>query len=194
MIYVILANGFEEIEAFGTIDILRRCGFYVETLSCTGRRVVESARGITVKADSLFRKNYLVNPEAIILPGGLKGAESMASNSILRSALLTAAEEKILICAICAAPMILGKHRLLQGVHATIYPGMQDLLGGAIYHSDAMVVEHGNFITACGPAATHHFAFTIARRLAHTPSSIDEIESGMCYKGYYIGENPVLKF
>ena len=72
MIYLFLADGFEDIEAIGTLDILRRCGLQVQTLSVTGKRVVTSARGLVVKADSMFRKNHLVHCEAIILPGGLK--------------------------------------------------------------------------------------------------------------------------
>lgn len=193
MIYVILADGFEEIEAFGTIDILRRCGFGVETLSCTGRRVVQSARGITVKADSLFRKSQLKNIEAIILPGGLKCAETMANHSLLLSSLRQLAADHVLIAAICAAPMALGAAHILQGIHATIYPGMQQHIPGAIYHNDAFVVQHENFITAAGPAATQHFAFAIARRLSHRPATIEEVEQGMLFKGYYQGETPLLK-
>ena len=85
MIYLILADGFEDIEAIGTIDILRRCGLQVQTLSVTGKRVVTSARGLVIKADSLFRKNHLVHCEALILPGGLQGAISMSKNSVLKS-------------------------------------------------------------------------------------------------------------
>ena len=108
MIYLFLADGFEDIEAIGTLDILRRCGLQVQTLSVTGKRVVTSARGLVVKADSMFRKNHLVHCEAIILPGGLKGAEAMAKNGVLKSAICQQAQIGTLIAAICAAPMVLG--------------------------------------------------------------------------------------
>lgn len=78
MIYLFLADGFEDVEAIGTIDILRRCGLQVQTLSVSGKRVVTSAHGVVIKADSIFRKNHLLNCEAMVFPGGLKGAESMA--------------------------------------------------------------------------------------------------------------------
>lgn len=88
MIYLFLADGFEDIEAIGTIDILRRCGLQVQTLSVSGKRVVTSAHGVVIKADSIFRKNHLLNCDAMVFPGGLKGAESMAKNTILRQTIM----------------------------------------------------------------------------------------------------------
>ena len=74
MVYLLLADGFEEIETIGTIDILRRCGLQVQTLSVTGKRVVNGAHGLIVKADSLFRKNHIVHCDAFVLPVVSKGA------------------------------------------------------------------------------------------------------------------------
>ena len=138
MIYLILADGFEEMEAIGTIDILRRCGLQVQTLSITGKRVVVSARGVIVKADSLFRKNHLIHCDALILPGGLKGAETMNKNAVLRLAISQQCHEGTIIAAICAAPMVLGTAGVLKGKHATIYPGMEEHIEGAICHREAM--------------------------------------------------------
>lgn len=194
MIYLFLADGFEEIEAIGTIDILRRCGLQVQTLSVTGKRVVTSARGVVIKADSLFRKNHLLHCDALVLPGGLQGAETMNKNTVLHQALLTQARKGVLVAAICAAPMVLSTAGLLIGKHVTIYPGMQHHLDGAIYHNDALVVEHDNILTAAGPAATRLFACSIARRFVTDGTIVDRVERDMLYEGYESAVNSVLKF
>ncbi len=194
MIYLFLADGFEEIETIGTIDILRRCGLQVQTLSVTGKRVVTSARGVVIKADSLFRKNHLLHCDALVLPGGLHGAETMNKNTVLHQALLTQARKGVLVAAICAAPMVLSTAGLLIGKHVTIYPGMQHHLDGAIYHNDALVVEHDNILTAAGPAATRLFACSIARRFVTDGTIVDRVERDMLYEGYESAVNSVLKF
>lgn len=194
MIYLFLADGFEEIETIGTIDILRRCGLQVQTLSVTGKRVVISARGVVVKADSLFRKNHLLHCDALVLPGGLKGAEMMNKNTVLHQALLTQARKGVLVAAICAAPMVLSTAGLLIGKHVTIYPGMQHHLEGAIYHSDAYVVEHDNILTGAGPAATRLFACTIARHFVADATIVDRVENDMLFEGYDASVNRLLKF
>lgn len=194
MIYLILADGFEEMEAIGTIDILRRCGLQVQTLSITGKRVVVSARGVIVKADSLFRKNHLIHCDALILPGGLKGAETMNKNAVLRLAISQQCHEGTIIAAICAAPMVLGTAGVLKGKHATIYPGMEEHIEGAICHREVYVIEHDNVITAAGPAATRLFACAIARRLVSNPTIVEQIESDMLFEGYDKSQEQVLRF
>ena len=194
MIYICLADGFEDIEAIGTIDILRRCGLQVQILSVTGKRVVTSARGTIVKTDSLFRKNHLIHCDALVLPGGLKGAETMNKNSVLRLAISQQAHEGTLIAAICAAHMVLGTAGILKGRHATIYPGMEEHIEGSIVHRDAYVVEHDNIITAAGPAATSMFAFAIARRLVSNTEVVDQVERDMLYTGFDESVKRVFKF
>lgn len=194
MVYLLLADGFEEIETIGTIDILRRCGLQVQTLSVTGKRVVNGAHGLIVKADSLFRKNHIVHCDALVLPGGSKGAEAMYKNSILRLTISQQAHEGTLVAAICAAPMVLGVAGVLKGKHATIYPGLEQYIDGAIVHREALVVEHDNIITAAGPAATRLFAFAVARRLASNPSVVDQVERDMLYAGFDSSVNQVIKF
>lgn len=194
MIYVLLADGFEEIEALGTVDILRRCGLQTQLLSVTGRRVVVGAHEVTVKADSLFRKNHLIDCDAIVLPGGLRGAETMRANAVLRQTIAGQAKTGTLIAAICAAPMVLGEAGLLKGRHVTIYPGMEKYVAGAIYHNKVYVVEHDNFITGCGPAATPFFAFSIARRLVRNQKSVDDVERAMCFTEYDNDFEIYLKF
>lgn len=194
MIYLFLADGFEDIEAIGTIDILRRCGLQVQTLSVSGKRVVTSAHGVVIKADSIFRKNHLLNCDAMVFPGGLKGAESMAKNTILRQTIMQQAMQGTLIAAICASPMILGAAGVIRNKHVTIYPGMEEHVADGIYHNNAYVVEHDNFITASGPAATHYFAAAIARHLSPMPNVVDEVEHAMGFTAGQAGIEPILKF
>lgn len=194
MIYLFLADGFEDIEAIGTIDILRRCGLQVQTLSVSGKRVITSAHDLIIKADSIFRKNHLLNCEAMVFPGGLKGATTMAKNTILRQTIQQQANQGTLIAAICAAPMILGAAGVIKNKHVTIYPGMEEHVSEGIVHNNSYVVEHDNFITACGPAATRYFATAIARHLLHNPANVDEVEQGMCYTAPVTINETVLKF
>ncbi len=195
MVYVFLADGFEDIEALGTIDILRRCGLEVKTLSISGKRVVVSAHDITVKADTFFRKNHLIHCEAIVLPGGGKGAELLAENNVLRLAIQQQHYQKRVIAAICAAPKVLAKADVLSGRHVTMYPGMEDCLPeDCIYHDDAFVVEDGHIITACGPAATHLFALTLANKLTNGSGIANEVAFGMCYTSRDKARTGVLRF
>lgn len=186
MVYLILADGFEDIEAVATVDILRRCGIQVELLSITGKRVITGAHGLVTKVDTLFRKNHIIRPEALILPGGLRGAQTMAENNVLRLTLQQQAYQGSLIAAICAAPMVLAKAGILNNRHATIYPSMQSNFDATtIYHPEAFVVKDGHIITAQGPAATPLFALTIARQLLpDNPEIIERVAHDMLISGY----------
>ena len=193
MVYLFLADGFEETETFQTIDILRRCGLKVVTLSVTGRRIVTGAHGIFTKADSLFRKNHVVQCRAMVLPGGMPGALTLKNCVVLRVALQQHAFLGEVIAAICAAPMALAAAGILSGRHATIYPGMEEHLGDAIYHDDAYVVEDGNIITASGPAATPEFAFAIASRLC-SEEAVQSVRRSMLFNPRVEVSAPVLRF
>lgn len=195
MVYVFLADGFEDIEALGTVDILRRCGLEVKTLSISGKRVVVSAHDITVKADSFFRKNHLIHCDAIVLPGGGQGAELLAENTVLRLAIQQQHFQKKIIAAICAAPKVLAQAGILSGRHVTMYPGMEECLpDDCTYHDDAFVVEDGNVITGCGPGATHLFALTIANRLTNGSGIANQVALGMCYTSLDKARTGVLRF
>lgn len=179
MIHLFLADGFEEIEALATLDILRRCGLMVNTISCSGTRSVTGAHNITVMTDNIFRAGDLTNSEALILPGGMPGAKNLLDHEGLRKVLLAHNERGGLIAAICAAPMVLGQHGLLKGKTATCYPGFEDKLTNANVATD-YVVSDGNIITGKGPAAAKDFAFTIAARFV-SPERIAEVKAGMLY-------------
>lgn len=163
MLHLFLADGFEEIEALSTIDILRRCNLEVQTVSITGKRLIHGAHNIPIMVDSLFRYSGVSESECIILPGGMPGAKNLLAYEGLRKALVNHNRAGRLIAAICAAPMVLGQLNILEGKNATCYPGFEKYLNGANI-SEALVEEDDNIITGRGPASAVPFAFAIAQR------------------------------
>lgn len=158
--YVFLADGFEEIEALAPVDVMRRSGLRVITVSVSGNQVVTGAHGIPVTADALFDELDYVDAALLFLPGGLPGATNLEEHVGL-SALLSAKADcpDIVISAICAAPLVLGGLGLLVGKQATCYPGFEDTMKGATYTA-AQVTVDGNYFTACGPGAAWELGFT----------------------------------
>lgn len=177
MLHIFLAEGFEEIEALSTIDILRRCGLEVCITSITGTRLIRGAHDMAIMADTVFRKAEVLKSDGLILPGGMPGAQNLFLHDGLRKALLHHDREKNLIAAICAAPMVLGQHGLLKGRRATCYPGFETHLEKAVMVND-MVVEDGHIITGRGPAAAQDFAFAIAARFVDN-ATIARVKMGM---------------
>ena len=154
-VYEFLATGFEELEALAPVDILRRGGQEVITVSVTGSLFVESSHGVTVKADQLFEDTDLGDADLLLLPGGMPGSKNLNVHEGVRAALTSHAAKKGLIGAICAAPMVLGSLGLLQGRRATCSPGFEIYLTGA---------EDGNIITGEGPAASMPYAYALLAR------------------------------
>ena len=161
MNYIFLDNGFEEIEAITTIDLLRRANIALTTVSVTGVEMVLGAHNISVKADKLFPDVDFVDAEMLILPGG---ATNLIERKPLCELLLKHNEQDQPIAAICAAPAVLGQLGILQGKQATCYPGFEHHLGES--HVGGLVVESKNVITAKGPGLSSDFAFCIIERLA----------------------------
>lgn len=164
MVYVFLAEGFEEIEALGTVDILRRCDLSVQTVSITEDLMVTGAHGISVKADIVKENLREDEADALVLPGGIPGADNLENCPFLTSLLKQKAQEGKILAAICAAPKVFGVLGLLSGVKATCYPGYEAKLVGAM-HKRKNVVCDKNFITSKGAGTTHEFAQAIADAL-----------------------------
>ena len=160
MNYIFLDNGFEEIEAITTIDLLRRANIALTTVSVTGVESVLGAHNIAVKADQLFQKVDFADAEMLILPGG---ATNLYACKPLCELLLQHDEQGKLIAAICAAPAVLGQLGILQGKQATCYPGFEHYLGES--YVGGLVVESKNVITAKGPGLSSDFAFCIIEKL-----------------------------
>ena len=163
MNYIFLDNGFEEIEAITTIDLLRRANIALTTISVTGQAMVTGAHDIIVKADALFADADFSDAEMLILPGG---ATKLHECKPLCDLLLKHNAEEKLIAAICAAPSVLGRLGILEGKQATCYPGFEEYLGES--YVDGLVVESKNIISAKGPGLSADFAVCLIEKLANT--------------------------
>ncbi len=164
MVYMFLADGFEEIEALYTVDVLRRAGVDIKTVGVSGKTATGS-HGIAVICDTTTDK---VSPsdelEMIILPGGLPGSTNLDADKTVDEFISYASENGKLICAICAAPFILGKRGILKGKKAICYPGFENQLEGAIIANEGCVRD-GNIITGRAMGSADAFAFEILNAL-----------------------------
>jgi len=176
-IFVFLAEGFEEIEALTPVDVLRRAGLSVQTVSVMDEQVVAGAHGVPVLADKMFAEINPEDAEMILLPGGLPGATNLDAHEGLSQLILDFAEADKPLAAICAAPLVLGNRGLLQGKKATCYPGFETYLQGAEYTA-ALVEKDGNIITGKGPGAAMEFAFAIVEKYCGI-DKVNELKHGM---------------
>ena len=164
MVYVFLADGFEEIEALAPVDFLRRAGVEVKTVALKEKSAT-GAHNITVNADMNIDDISLDDKiKAIILPGGMPGSQNLYENNKVHEAIDFATDNNKLVCAICAAPFILGRKGLLNGKEATSFPGFEDELIGASVKNEG-VVKSQNIITAQGAGVAWEFGERIAREL-----------------------------
>lgn len=163
MIYMFLAEGFEEVEALAPLDLMRRAGLSVTTVGVGGKQIT-GAHGITVSADLSDSEYSDPSPEMIFLPGGMPGTLNLAASSTVLDAVRTADKQGGLIAAICAAPSILGDLGLLKGKYATCYPGFEDRLCGAL-PTEKRVVWDGTVLTAKGMGVAVEMGLSIVERL-----------------------------
>ncbi len=164
MVYVYLANGFEEIEALTPVDCLRRCEIEVKTVGVSGRAVTGS-HGISVFCDLIAEEAVIDDRiDMIILPGGMPGTLNLEKSPYVQKAIDFCTEHDKPVAAICAAPSILGHKGLLKGKKAVCYPGFEDqLLGAEVLEIPA--VTDGKIITACGMGAALEFSYEIISML-----------------------------
>lgn len=175
---VMLGEGFEPIEALTPVDVLRRAGVDVTTVSVMPTREVLAAQGVCVVADALAGSVDLAGFDAIVLPGGSLGYENLSACEPLRAALVAQAEAGRTVAAICAAPQLLAQLGLLEGRRATCYPGCEGGFPAGSYQPDADVVRDGNIITASGPAKSLPFAFEVLAALAGRQAA-ERVAQGM---------------
>ena len=164
MIYMFLADGFEEVEALCPLDVLRRAGLEVTTVGIGGKDTVVGAHGIVVQADIpdvMYRDS---SPEMVILPGGMPGSSNLDASKIVDAALRVASKKGAYMCAICAAPMVLGKRGYLAGKSAVCYPGFEEYLVEAEVSEDTVVCD-GKIITAKGMGAAFEFGLALVEAL-----------------------------
>jgi 4-methyl-5(b-hydroxyethyl)-thiazole monophosphate biosynthesis len=167
MIYMFLADGFEEVEALCPLDILRRAGLEVTTVGVGGKDTVRGSHGIVVQADIpdvMFRD---AKPDMIILPGGMPGSDNLDKSRIVDAAVRAAYKNGAFLAAICAAPLVLGHRGVLQGKRAVCFPGFEDELVGANIDTENTVVRDGNVVTAKGMGAAFDFGLELVKCLCN---------------------------
>lgn len=177
MIYVFLADGFEEIEALAPVDILRRAEKDVVTVGI-GSDTIRGSHGVTMLCDIADIQMQLDERlEMIVLPGGMPGTLNLEKSSAVQSAIEYCTANRVNIAAICAAPSVLGKKGLLSGKKATCFPGFEKFLMGAELSSDSVVTD-GLITTAVGPGAAVEFGLRLTEILCGKTEA-DRIAAGM---------------
>ena len=162
---VFLADGFEEVEAIAPIDLLRRGGVEVTTVSIMGRTTVHGSHNIDVTADTVLEAFDFAGMDMLVLPGGGLGTKNLKACAPLLEKVKEFDAAGKYIAAICAAPRIAGRLGFLKGKKATCYPGNEVHLEGADYRSDCKAVTDGKMITARGMGASIEFGAQIIAAL-----------------------------
>ena len=165
-IAVFLADGFEEAEAVIPIDIARRAGIEVTTVSISDSKYVTGSHNIQVKADALLSDTDTEAYDMLMLPGGMPGTTNLEDSENVKAALRRANEQGRYLAAICAAPRLLGSLGILDGKRATVYPGNDKYLEKADYNREAKAVTDGKVITARGMGCAVEFGRDIVAALA----------------------------
>ena len=163
MIYVFLAEGFEEMEALAPVDILRRAGLEVTTVGVTGK-VVSGSHKIPVTSDITAEDVDFSNMDAMVLPGGLPGTNNLEACDIVKKSVEYCVANDKYVAAICAAPSILGHMGILKGKKATCFPGFDKELLGAEYTAESVTVD-GKIVTGKGAGVSIDFALKLTEIL-----------------------------
>jgi len=180
MVYMFLADGFEEIEAITPLDILRRAGIAVTTVAITPEsRTVTGARSIGVVADTHYSEANTSDARMLILPGGMPGTDNLNSSDWVKAQIKTAAAADTYIAAVCAAPLVLGSMGLLNSKRAVCFPGYEQELIGAILTDDQVVIDD-NIITAKAAGTAAEFGFALVGVLKDTQTA-EEIREKMFF-------------
>ncbi len=162
LVYLLLADGFEEVEALTPVDMLKRAGIDVKMVSITENRVVCGSHGISVLAD-MVASEAQETPSMLVLPGGMPGAKNLDA-SPFTDKVLARMQGQGRLAAICAAPLVFGHRGLLNGVKATCFRGFEQELEGAIFLEDRVVTD-GRFTTSRGMGTAVDFGAELVRLL-----------------------------
>ena len=179
MVYILLAPGFEEMEALVPADLLRRAGLEV-ALTTVGPTMVPGAHHITVQSDLAVDQVQLKAGDMVVLPGGIPGTPNLAANKTVTDTCVAFAKAGKKVAAICAAPSVLAALGLLEGKNATAHAAFQDKLAGA-HVLDTEVVVDGNITTSYGLGGAIPFALELVRQLAGEAEA-DRIRSAIAYR------------
>ncbi len=175
MLYMFFAEGFEEVEAIATLDVIRRAGIDIMSVGI-GAETVIGSHNIPIVCDTTEDKiEFNDNVQGVILPGGMPGTTNLMNSSVVDNFIDLCYEHSKLICAICAAPMILGRKGLLKNRVAVCFPGFEDELEGAVI-SNNFVCNSDGIITAKGMGSAVNFGLEIVAELIDKDTS-DKLKS-----------------
>lgn len=178
MIYIFLANGFEEIEAITSIDVLRRAELKVQIVGIGSDEIV-GAHGVKITADIREKDICFENIDAIVLPGGMPGTSNLENSDTVLKVINYCNKNKKYIAAICAAPSILGHMGILDGRKFTCFPGFENSAKNGLL-SEGSVCKSDNVITAKGPGVSLEFALKLVECLCSKDISLNIEESMQC--------------
>ena len=181
MVYIILGQGFEEVEAVAPGDILRRGGVDVRYAAVGSALAVPGSVGIAVTAEVFAKDIAPKKGDTVLIPGGMGGVNSIKHDEAVMSMISKAAVCGAELAAICAGPSVLAKLGLLDGKNITCYPGCEKLMGRAICHCEQTTMLDGTLVTGRAPGAALDFGYAL---LAHIKgASVSEnVREGMCYR------------
>lgn len=178
-ISVFLADGFEEIEGLTVVDILRRAGLRVDTVSVTGEWIIRGSHQIDVQADCLFEEMDFSETDMLVLPGGMPGTRNLMNHKGLQELLRAYHEKGRYIAAICAAPSVFGRLGFLKGRRACCYPSFEEKLEGAEVVQEPVSVD-GHIITSRGMGTAIPFALKLTALLCGEEKA-DEISRSIIF-------------
>lgn len=177
---IFMADGCEEIEGLTVVDIVRRAKMEIVMISITGKREVTSSHQVTFLTDALAAEVDYDTLDGIVLPGGMPGTLNLQADETVNKVIRQFATEGRLVCAICAAPSVLGAAGILEGKCATCHPGFEEKLTGAKVEEKEVVVD-GNVITSRGMGTAIPFALEIVRYFADD-ETVEQVRKGLVYR------------
>lgn len=180
MVYILLGDGFETIEALAPCDTLRRAGVPVCLVSLNDSLTVTSGQGISLTADITLDQVDRKDLELLMLPGGLGGVESIMNSMPAMTLIQKAAEHGQWVCAICAAPTILAHLGLLDRRNAVVYPGMEEQMYSAVILKGSTVVVDGRFVTAEAAGSSIAFGLKLVEVL-RGEEAMQKVKQGIHY-------------
>ncbi len=177
---IFMADGCEEIEGLTVVDIVRRAKMEIVMISITGKREVTSSHQVTFLTDALAAEVDYDTLDGIVLPGGMPGTLNLQADETVNKVIRQFAADGRLVCAICAAPSVLGAAGILEGKCATCHPGFEEKLTGAQVEEKEVVVD-GNVITSRGMGTAIPFALEIVRYFADD-EAVEQVRKGLVYR------------
>ena len=176
--YIFLADGFEDIEGLTVVDLLRRAGIDIKTVSIKETTQIQTSHGITMLTDTTFAETDFADADMLVLPGGMPGTKYLAGYKPLTDLLTDFNNKGKKIAAICAAPSVFSGLGFLKDRKATSYPSFMEILSkdGAVTSEDSVVVD-GNITTSRGLGTAVDFALSLISQLENEEKAKEIAES-----------------